>query len=183
MKFFNPLTDMEIATQPTEPTDKTSAQADITLADGPKATQSRTSTSAPPVQSSFPQSSFIGLGSLILNRRPNEAGPSLLRELPWAEGSGPNSNAPPTMDHLTLQASTSTRSTWSYPEPFHRRLQRQGSLHQPSSSPTNSQSPGVAATSKVTAHERKDSREDVEAQRGIPCLLNPLFTADDNCST
>ena len=174
---------MEVATQPNEPTDKSSTQADITPADGPKATQSRTSTPASPVQSSFPQSSFIGLGSLILNRRSNEAGASLLRELPWAEGSGPSSNAPPTMDHLTLQASTSTRSTWSYPEPFHGHLQRQGSLHQSSSNPTNSQSPGVAATPMVTACERRDSREDVEAQRGIPCLLNFLFTADGDCST
>ncbi|KAF9642261.1 hypothetical protein BDM02DRAFT_3273532 [Thelephora ganbajun] len=175
-KFFNPLTDMEVTAQSAELTAESSARTDTTVADRSEAVQPRTSTSASSVQSSFPQSPFVGLGSLFSRRHSNNAGPSLLRELSRAEGSNLSSSTPLAVEYLIPQGSIATGSAWSYQQPFRRHLQRQGSLPRPPSSPTNSQSSGMTVSSLVT---RRDSREDIEAQRVLETIQGDSLSREN----
>lgn len=124
-------------------------------------------TSASPVQNPFPQSTFTGLGPLFSRARLNETGPSLLHELPRAEGSSSSSNTPSAVEYPTTQSPVATGNTWSHQQPFRRRLERQSSLLRPPTSPTNSRSSITTTTSTSATLRRRDSREDTEARRGI----------------
>jgi hypothetical protein len=157
LKFFDPLIDMGAAKQPVESVPGSSTRTDTSLTDRSEAAQPHPSTSTFPVQSAFPHSSLTGLGPLPPHRRPNGAGPSLLRELPRAQGFCPNPNTP----------FTAAGGTWLYRQPSHEHLQRQDPLPRPPPSPTNSQFSGTAAASAAIEWKRRNSSEDTEAQLGI----------------
>ena len=148
----------------------------------PSVGQPQASNQVHPVQSPFPQSSFVGLGSLLSRRRSEEAGTTLLHEPPQVEGSDPSSNIFPTVEGLVPQGSVAAGTTWSYQQPAHSYMGRHGSLPHPLTSSTNPQFASAMPLSTTTRQRRSGSLNDIEAQRGFFCLFHFLFVADENYS-
>ena len=153
---------MEVTVEPVGSTDNSYTSTGTTLTEYSETTQHRD-----PLQTSFPQSSFVGLRSLLPRGGLNEAGPSSSRELPRTEGSTPAPNGPSVPEHPTLQGLTVAENSGPYQRSPHLRLQRQRSAVQPPVNPTNPRASGINTTSTSTTRRWRDPREDIEAQRGF----------------
>lgn len=143
---------------------KSSTQTDAITTGRLETIQPDASTSTHPVRSSFPQSSFSGLGSLFVQGRSNEVHPTPLRGPPQAVGFNSNYNMP-AAEHPILPVSTTTVVNRSHQQ--RSRVHRQESLLRPLTSPVVSQPTGMAMTSRATIWGHRDSHEDIAAQRGI----------------
>lgn len=148
-----------------DPESKSSARADAIATRRLETVQLETSTSTHPIQSPFPQSSFSGLGSLFVQGRSNEVHPTFLCEQSQVARSNSSPNIPPTMEHPILPRSTATGVTRSHQQ--HSQGRRQESLLRPPTSLADPQPAARATISRATIWERRDSHEDIAAQRGI----------------
>lgn len=153
---------MRVSIEPADPTSELSASTGGTPTDRPETVRHYGS-----IRSQSPQSPFVGTQPLFPRDRSSEAGPSRIHQLPRAEGSGSNSDPPSTAGPLIPLRSTATGSSQFYQQFSHMRLRRQDSIVRPSTNPASPQVSGTFTTSTVTALGRRDSREDIEAQRGI----------------
>ena len=171
---------MTVAVQPAEPTSEPSASTNATITD-----RSETVRRYESPRSLFPQSPFVGLQSSVSRNSLSEAGPSGTHQLPRVDGSGVSSDTLPTTERLTSRRLTATGSTQFYQQFSHLHLRRQNSIVRPPVNPVNPQPSGTSTTSAVTALARRDSRGEVEAQRGIflgyfisPAGYNPILVLE-----
>ena len=165
---------MKVTTQPVEPAATPPTLVESTPTARSEAVQLHGSTPASFLQSSFPKSSFLGLGPLLSRGRSNEESSSGL-----LEAEGPNAGlVPSVVEHLPGPAVTG--SDLSSQRSLHRKSQHQSPLFRPPTDPTNSQASGIATAS--AALTRRDSQEDIEIQRGI-FPIRSLFAAHHDYST
>lgn len=153
---------MRVTAQPAESAGELPALTGATFGDRSGAVKHYGSLRSP-----YPQSPFVGLQPLFPRDSSSEAGPSRTHQLPRAEGSSSGSDTPSTMEPLISQRSTAAGSTQFYQQFSHMHLRRQDSIVLPPMNPVNPRVSGLSTASAVTTLGRRDSREDVAAQRGI----------------
>jgi hypothetical protein len=166
--FFNPSADMETPTESVNTRDVSSTLANTSLNDRSETMQSHRSTSAShPGQRRYPRSS-VGVGPFLSRGRSTGAGSSS-RILPETDRPG---LSPSTSPMERPPVSTATGNTLSRQQSYRSYLRHQSTLRSPAA-PTTPQASG-STTSTAMIQRRRNSHEDIEAERGILIHRFPL---------